>query len=77
MADLTKEKIIDTLKAVKFEDGSNIIDRGVVSEVVIANGKVYFAMDAGTDDPAIFEPLLPYCSFRSASLCPCTSALGL
>ncbi|GJM03992.1 MAG: iron-sulfur cluster carrier protein [Rhodomicrobium sp.] len=57
MADLTKEKIIDTLKAVKFEDGSNIIDRGVVSEVVIANGKVYFAMDAGTDDPAIFEPL--------------------
>lgn len=57
MADLTKERIIEALKAVTFEDGSNVVDRGVISEVVIANGKVYFAMDAGEGDPASFEPL--------------------
>lgn len=57
MAELTKEKIVEALKAVKFDDGANIVDRGVVSEVVIANGKVYFAIDAGDDDPAQFEPL--------------------
>lgn len=54
---LTKEKILDALKAIHLDDGSNIVDRGLVSEVVIANGKVYFALDAGKDDPAKFEPL--------------------
>lgn len=58
MAGLTKEKILDALKTIQFEGGENIVDRGLVSEVVIANGKVYFALDAGTEDPEKFEP---YC----------------
>lgn len=58
MAGLTKEKILDALKTIQFEGGENIVDRGLVSEVVIANGKVYFALDAGSEDPSKFEP---YC----------------
>ncbi|GAA6211219.1 Mrp/NBP35 family ATP-binding protein [Hyphomicrobiales bacterium 4NK60-0047b] len=58
MAGLTKEKILDALKSIEFEGGDNIVDRGLVSEVVIANGKVYFALDAGNEDP---QKLEPYC----------------
>lgn len=58
MAGLTKEKILDALKTIQFEGGENIVDRGLVSEVVIANGKVYFALDAGAENPEKFEP---YC----------------
>ncbi len=57
MADLTKEKIIEALKDVKMGDGQSLVDKGIVSEVVIANGKVYFAIDAGDEDPQKFEPL--------------------
>ena len=57
MAGLTKEKIIDALKTIEFKEGINIVDQGLVSEVVIANGKVYFALDASNDDPTKFEPL--------------------
>ena len=55
MAGLTKEKILDALKTIQFEGGENIVDRGLVSEVVIANGKVYFALDAGSEDPSKLE----------------------
>lgn len=58
MVGLTKEKILDALKVIKFEGGDNIVDLGLVSEVVIANGKVYFALDAGNEDPSKLEP---YC----------------
>ena len=57
MADLTKEKIIEALKDVKMGDGQSIIEKEIVSEVVIANGKVYFAIDAGDEAPQKFEPL--------------------
>ncbi len=58
MVGLTKEKILDALKTIEFEGGDNIVDLGLVSEVVIANGKVYFALDAGNEDPSKLEP---YC----------------
>lgn len=58
MAGLTKEIVLDALKTIEFEGGQNIVDRGLVSEVVIANGKVYFALDAGNEEPSKLEP---YC----------------
>lgn len=57
MADLSKEKIIEVLEEVKLDNGESIVSKGIVSEVVIANGKVYFALDAGDDDPKIYESL--------------------
>lgn len=57
MAELTKETITDALKAITLDDGNSIVERGMVSEIVIANGKVYFALEAGEADPASLEPL--------------------
>ncbi len=56
MVDLTKEKIIEALEGVKLDDGMSIVEKRIVSEIVIANGKVYFAIDAGDEDPQKFEP---------------------
>ncbi len=57
MADLTKENIINALKEITLDDGASIIEKGMVSEIVIANGKVYFALEAGQTDPEALEPL--------------------
>lgn len=57
MAELTKEKIIEALKGLTLDDGKSIVDQGLVSEIVIANGKVYFALEAGAGDPETLEPL--------------------
>jgi ATP-binding protein involved in chromosome partitioning len=50
-ATLTKERILDALKAVKGPDlKDDIVSQGLVSEVVIHKGKVYFAISV---DPAL------------------------
>lgn len=57
MAELTKDRILAALDAVRMEDGASIVEKGLVSEVVIANGKVYFSLEAGAHDPQALEPL--------------------
>lgn len=54
MGDVTREKIIEALSGLEHK-GNNIVDAGLVSEVVIANGKVYFAIDVGDSEPETFE----------------------
>lgn len=47
---LTKERVLEALKRVKGPDpGADIVAQGLVSEIVIHNGKVYFAISV---DPA-------------------------
>ena len=42
---LTKERVLEALKRVKGPDlGNDIVSEGLVSEIVINKGKVYFAI---------------------------------
>jgi len=57
MSELTRELVLEQLSRVKGPDlESNIVDLGLVSEVVIANGGVTFAL---TVDPARAQELEP------------------
>lgn len=52
---LTKERVLEALKRVKGPDlGADIVAQGLVSEIVINKGKVYFAIQV---DPARADEL--------------------
>nr|WP_245445608.1 iron-sulfur cluster carrier protein ApbC [Rhizobium album] len=56
--DLTKEQVLDKLKSVRGPDlESNIIDLGMVSDVFIADGKVYFSITVPAERAKDLEPL--------------------
>ena len=45
MADITKEQVLETLKTVRGPDlERNIVELGMVSDVFISDGKVYFSI---------------------------------
>ena len=55
---LDRTAILEALKRVKGPDlEGNIVDLGLVSEVVIANGKVYFAITVAPERAEELEPL--------------------
>ncbi|MGI9412318.1 MAG: iron-sulfur cluster assembly protein, partial [Hyphomicrobiales bacterium] len=57
MSELTRERVFEQLSKVKGPDlEGNIVDLGLVSEVVIANGSVTFAL---TVDPSRARELEP------------------
>jgi len=56
--DLTKEQVLDKLKTVRGPDlESNIVDLGMVSDVFIADGKVYFSITVPAERAKDLEPL--------------------
>ena len=58
MTQPTKAAVLQALRAVAGPDGTgNIVDLGLVSEVVIANAKVYFAITVPAEAAAAMEPL--------------------
>ncbi|MGI9420469.1 MAG: iron-sulfur cluster assembly protein, partial [Geminicoccaceae bacterium] len=55
---ITKERILEELKRVKGPDLSeNIVAMGLVSEIVLHKGKVYFAIKVDPDRAQELEPL--------------------
>ncbi len=55
---ITKDDIINALRRVKGPDlDDNIVDLGLVSEVVLANRKVYFSITVAADRAEELEPL--------------------
>jgi len=57
-ADLNRAAVLEALKAVPGPDGkSNLVDLGLVSEVVLANRKVYFSISVPPDRAKALEPL--------------------
>ncbi len=55
---LTKDAVLEALRAVPAPGGqSNIVDQGLVSEVVLANAKVYFSITVAVDKAASLEPM--------------------
>ena len=57
-ADLSRAAVLDALKTVAGPDGKgNLVDLDMVSEVVLANRKVYFAINVPAERAAALEPL--------------------
>ncbi|NLS00315.1 iron-sulfur cluster carrier protein ApbC [Rhizobium sp. P38BS-XIX] len=58
MSDITKEQVLETLKTVRGPDlEHNIVELGMVSDVFISDGKVYFSITVPADRAKDLEPL--------------------
>lgn len=58
MATITKEEVLARLRQVKGPDlDGNIVDLGLVSEIFIADGKVYFSITVPSDRAEELEPM--------------------
>ncbi|MDM9623775.1 sodium:proton antiporter [Rhizobium sp. AC44/96] len=58
MAAVTKEQVLETLKTVRGPDlEHNIVELGMVSDVFISDGKVYFSITVPADRAKELEPL--------------------
>src|SRR5262249_28164503 len=66
----TKDKIIEELRRVKPPDGrGDIVGQGLLSEIVVQDGKVYFSIAVPPDQAAQFEPLRKSAE-RAAAMVP-------
>src|SRR4030042_2056346 len=55
---LTKERVLEALRRVKGPDpGADLVSQGLVSEIVIHKGKVYFAIQVDPARAGEFEAL--------------------
>jgi ATP-binding protein involved in chromosome partitioning len=71
----TKDKIIEELRRVKTPDGTgDIVRQGMVSEIVIQDGKVYFSLAVSPEKAAEFEPLRKSAE-RAAAMVPGVKAV--
>ena len=60
MADITKEQVLDKLRAVRGPDmDGNIVDMGLVSDVFISDSKVYFSITVPAERARELDPLRP------------------
>jgi ATP-binding protein involved in chromosome partitioning len=58
MTDVTKEQVLETLKTVRGPDlEHNIVELGMVSDVFISDGKVYFSITVPAERAKELEPL--------------------
>ncbi len=58
MSEITKEKVLEALKAVKAPGGDvDIVSAGMVSEIVIAGKNVMFALQVDPDQAQAYEPV--------------------
>jgi ATP-binding protein involved in chromosome partitioning len=57
MDPLTKESILTALKSVKTPTGHDIVTSGVLSEIIINKGKVYFALTVPQQKAKAYEPV--------------------
>ncbi len=54
---LTKDDVLKVLKDVKAPNGLDIVALGILSEIVINNGKVYFALTVPQREAKAYEPV--------------------
>ena len=58
MPDVTKEQVLERLKSVRHDSvGGDIVSQGLVSDVFVADGKVYFSITVPADLAEKLEPL--------------------
>lgn len=66
----TKDKIIEELRRVKGPDGrGDIVGQGLISEIVVQDGKVYFSIAVPPERASEFEPLRKTAE-RAAAMVP-------
>jgi ATP-binding protein involved in chromosome partitioning len=76
MPDITKELVLNALKAIAAPDGrGNIVSAGLVSEIAIAGGKVMFALNAEPQHLKSMEALRTVVEQRVSELPGVTRAL--
>ena len=56
MAEISQSAVLDALRSVKLPgSGGDIVSAGLVSGIFIANGKVFFSINAPVDQAQMFE----------------------
>ena len=53
----TKQAVMDALARVKVPNGESLVDAGILSEIFVADGKVFFSLNVGVDEAKAFEPV--------------------
>lgn len=55
---VTKEQVLDTLRRIQGPEGAgDIVSAGMVSDIFIADGKVFFSITVPADKAQVLEPL--------------------
>ena len=55
---VTKSQVMDRLRSIKGLDGAgNLVDQGLVSEIIIKEDRVYFSITVPIDRAGDLEPL--------------------
>ncbi|WP_176084990.1 Mrp/NBP35 family ATP-binding protein [Martelella sp. HB161492] len=57
MSAVSREKILSSLRAIKLPEGGNLADSGMVSDIFIAEGKVYFSLTVTPEKAEALEPV--------------------
>ncbi|TNB49154.1 Mrp/NBP35 family ATP-binding protein [Martelella lutilitoris] len=57
MTDISREQVLRSLETVTLADGKPLAFSGIVSDIFIADGKVYFSLSVPADKVEAFEPL--------------------
>jgi len=58
MAEVTKEQVLETLKTIRAPDlEQSIVELGMVSDIFISDGKVYFSITVPADKATALEPM--------------------
>jgi ATP-binding protein involved in chromosome partitioning len=71
----TKDKIVEELRRVKTPDGrGDIVRQGLISEIVLQDGKVYFSIAVPPEHASEFEPLRKSAE-RAAAMVPGVKAV--
>ncbi len=52
----TKENVLNALKGIKAPGGGDLVSAGILSEIVIAKDKVYFALSVPQSQASAYEP---------------------
>ncbi len=57
MTDISKEQVLKSLETVTLADGKPLAFSGLVSDIFIADGKIYFSLSVPADKVEAFEPV--------------------
>ncbi|PRX09665.1 UNVERIFIED_ORG: ATP-binding protein involved in chromosome partitioning [Martelella mediterranea] len=57
MTDISKEQVLKSLEPVTLPDGKPLASSGLVSDIFIAEGKVYFSLSVPAENVEAFEPI--------------------
>ena len=55
MPDISQAEVLNALRAVKAPGGGDLVSAGLVSGIFIANGKVFFSINAPVDEAQAYE----------------------